>query len=371
MTRPFAPPSGARDVLAFRSMRAAVRAACLLVLSRAGLATAAGAPSATDQPPPACVGPARVLKDILVMGPGDASGPMSAPYRIREALTPGCKAAVAEGRWPGLTRTLVSFAAHDDAIKNEICEIAPPEALPWIAEWEPHLDHPAYEATCAAALLRGSRADFDHIVAPRLIEAGVLRPGLVARASVAPRGARRLVAGVASRRRRAHQRSRRPLQRRLRGRTGPLRGALPGRSAPPGGMGEVRTNATRPARDRVAARPRGGLRIDLLSALVPSPSRLAGHDDEHPRNRRDIGGNLLDRLHHAVAGRGRSQCVGRRGGNDRGAVRGVGGRIGRLDRRSILENSTTSVVSRQRDPLRLRDGPARLSPSGMTDRRND
>ena len=120
--------------------------------------------------PAACEYAALVLKYVLAFRAGDTAQGVRDPTRIRQVMTPECRRAVKEGKWPALARTLLSLAAADDVFKYETCEIAPPEALLTITDWEKASPNFGYDTPCAVALLRGRPADFEKIVVPRLID---------------------------------------------------------------------------------------------------------------------------------------------------------------------------------------------------------
>ncbi len=133
-----------------------------------------------DPVPPACGDTAALLKDRLPSQPDDATRTERHPPQVSLTITPDCRLAIGHGRWPALSRTLVALAAHDGAMKREVCEVAPPEALPAIVEWlradagaDP--DRWRYEEICALALARERPAEVERLVVSRLSQPQVCR----------------------------------------------------------------------------------------------------------------------------------------------------------------------------------------------------
>jgi len=122
--------------------------------------------------PTSCAAEQFVLRSyVTAVRKGDMVSGAHDPARISEALTPVCREAIQNGRWPGLTTELLARVSTDESLKGVICEIAPPEAMAAIVEWETAGDA-AYDRPCAVALFRHRREDFARLVLPRLGAAG-------------------------------------------------------------------------------------------------------------------------------------------------------------------------------------------------------
>lgn len=130
---------------------------------------------ATSAAPIACTAEQFVLRSyVIALQSGDVTSGARDPERIARALTPPCRQAIDNGRWPGLAEELLAHASNDEAVKRAVCAIAPPEALAAITEWETAAEdaRASYDVPCAVALLRHSPEAFSRVVGPRLGGAG-------------------------------------------------------------------------------------------------------------------------------------------------------------------------------------------------------
>jgi len=121
---------------------------------------------------------------VIALESGDVTSGARDPARMVEAITPSCRQAIENGRWPGLANELLAHAAGDGAVKRVVCALAPPEALSTIAEWERADEgaRAAYDLPCAVALFRHRPEDFARVVVPRLGgSGGCAFPDLAAR----------------------------------------------------------------------------------------------------------------------------------------------------------------------------------------------
>ncbi|HEY8926235.1 MAG TPA: hypothetical protein VIU64_17755 [Polyangia bacterium] len=163
------------------SFRASVEGGAGALLALLGCCFTSAAVAAPDEEnarsaaPVACTAEQFALRAyVIALESGDVTSGARDPARLVEAITPSCRQAIANGRWPGLTNELLAHAAGDGAVKRVLCAIAPPEALSAIAEWERADDETrgAYDVPCAVALFRYRPEDFARVVVPRLSGGG-------------------------------------------------------------------------------------------------------------------------------------------------------------------------------------------------------
>ena len=111
---------------------------------------------------------------MIAVRTGDLSSGAHDPARIPKAITPLCRQAIDNGRWPGLANELLARVPGDPSLKNVICEIAPPEALSAIVQWETTDDRVRglYDLPCALALFHHRPEDFAKVVRPRFTATG-------------------------------------------------------------------------------------------------------------------------------------------------------------------------------------------------------
>lgn len=124
--------------------------------------------------PISCVSAQFALRAyVTALETGDVTSGAQDPTRIPKAITPLCRQAIDDGRWPGLADELLPRAT-DASMRSVLCEIAPPEALSAIAAWETagndgdDSTRAAYDLPCAMALFRHRAADFTKVVLPRI-----------------------------------------------------------------------------------------------------------------------------------------------------------------------------------------------------------
>ena len=121
--------------------------------------------------PSSCVAEQFALRSyVTALRTGDVSSSARDLASLPQTITPLCRQAIENGRWPGLATELLSHVSSDPSLKKVICQIAPPEALSAIIAWQgeqgsARSDH---EVDCAVALFRHRPEDFRRIVWPRL-----------------------------------------------------------------------------------------------------------------------------------------------------------------------------------------------------------
>jgi len=121
--------------------------------------------------PTSCVVEQFALRSYVTsLRSGDVTLPARELAQLAQGITPLCSQAIENGRWPGLATELLSHASGDPSMKKVICQIAPPEALSAIVEWEEDDEgtRSGYDVDCALALFRYRPADFKRRVWPRL-----------------------------------------------------------------------------------------------------------------------------------------------------------------------------------------------------------
>lgn len=155
-----------------RLMKASAGALLALASFSAAQAHAlSDADGAVSAAPTSCAAEQFVLRAyVIAVRTGDDTSGAQDPARIPKAITPLCRQAIDNGRWPGLAHELLARASVDPSIKSALCELAPPEALSAIVQWETADDRvrSAYELPCAVALFRHRPEDFAKTVWPRL-----------------------------------------------------------------------------------------------------------------------------------------------------------------------------------------------------------
>ena len=156
-------------------LRGALRgAAALLALAFSSAAMAQAAPEgegATTAAPISCAAEQFALRSyVIALRSGDVTSGARDPARIAKAISPLCRQAIENGRWPGLANELLAHVSDDVAVKGAICALAPPEAWSAIVAWETAGEEAraAYEVPCAVALFRHRPDDFAKVVVPRL-----------------------------------------------------------------------------------------------------------------------------------------------------------------------------------------------------------
>ncbi|HEY4188365.1 MAG TPA: hypothetical protein VGP07_25045 [Polyangia bacterium] len=156
----------------------------LAILSTARAHAAPDADGAVSAAPTSCSAEQFVLRAyVIAVRTGDIASGAQDPARIQKAITPLCRQAIDNGRWPGLANELLARAVVDPPTKSTICEIAPPEALSAIVQWETADDsvRASYDVPCAVALLRHRPDDFAKVVWPRFANGGCAFSELPAR----------------------------------------------------------------------------------------------------------------------------------------------------------------------------------------------
>jgi len=149
-------------------------AGTLLALAFSCVAVAHATPEvegATAAAPTSCAAAQFALRSyVIALRSGDVTSGARDPGRIAQAITPLCRQAIENGRWPGLANELLARVSQDSATKHAICAIAPPEAWSAIAAWETADEETraAYDLPCAVALFRHRPEEFARVVVPRL-----------------------------------------------------------------------------------------------------------------------------------------------------------------------------------------------------------
>ena len=148
---------------------AATLLALVFCFTRPAAASSEGE-GATTAAPVSCAAEQFALSYVIALRSGDVTSGARDPARIAKAISPLCRQAIENGRWPGLASELLAHVSDDVAVKRAICEIAPPEAWSAIAAWETAGDEVRfpYDVPCAVALYRHRPDDFAKLVVPRL-----------------------------------------------------------------------------------------------------------------------------------------------------------------------------------------------------------
>lgn len=121
--------------------------------------------------PTSCVAEQFALRSyVTALRTGDLTSSARNLASLPQTITPLCRQAIENGRWPGLATELLTHVSSDPSLKKAICQIAPPEALSAIIAWqgEQGSARSDYEVDCAVALFRHRPEDFRRIVWPRL-----------------------------------------------------------------------------------------------------------------------------------------------------------------------------------------------------------